>query len=464
MEINIEMCLILVALVLCSTCILNYSDYSTCFWIIIGIVFIGFGGLPASIGLGVVDGLRSKYIIIDCNISTKSTDVIFEGVTFVIIDVLQIISYFVFICYFLKYMDNEGEKNFFKKTDASTEKRSRYICYFLKNMYDERKDNKEAKDRCQSSKDDEAKAKDKEDRQKCAYWTCIIVIICIPFAVMCILTFAAPILGLFRDMNHIRNCKNESQVVDLIMWLNIFTKLFVLAATSTERLFVAILISMSIYEWLSRLLEMDTEAASKIEMDTEAASKIEMDTKAASKVDEQFYTLYNNYIRVGKRTKIRCEIFEAWFVVQYCVYLLSLLIEIIHLLKPLYHDKKFDNYDLIHSALYLIFDLIAFIIPYSVGVWLNYSHEKCYKKMLEACFKVKINTLLFEPGHDWKDANSNKLYMEYYNLMSAKNLAKRTDFDFVPSVLGISIPLDSQGYTFSILISIVSIVFNFAFL
>ena len=40
-------------------------------------------------------------------------------------------------------------------------------------------------------------------------------------------------------------------------------------------------------------------------------------------------------------------------------------------------------------------------------------------------------------------------------------MTMKDEFDFVPSFMHISIPLDSQGYTFSILLTMISIATNF---
>ena len=352
----------------------------------------------ASLGLAVIDGLRSIYIVYRCKINANYSDVIFEVTMFVIIDVLQTIAFVVFIVYYC----------FCKFREANTS--SGGSC------------------------------------SNCA--TCIIIgIACILFFLMCVLTFAAPTVGLYRDIDDIEMCKNESQTLThednlKIVWLNMATKLIVHVATSIERLFVVILISISICKWVWVPLRPDE----LLNVDTNDVS---------SKVNERFYLHQRKYIKVGNGTKVRREIFEAWFVVQYCVYLLSLLVEIIHLVKPLYHDIKIDRLDLIHSALCLLFDLLAFIIPFYMGIWLNYSHHNYHKKMLEACFEMEIGTgdERFYPGcdHENTDRNDTVHYMKYYNLMSSKNLAKRADFDFVPSIFGVTIPLDSQGYTFTIL-------------
>ena len=371
--------------------------------------------------------MRSICILYRCKINDNYSDVIFEGVVFMFIDFLQIIAYGVFIGYF---------------------------CYYLFKLKEPNTDNS---------------------------WSCSkyrglnLCIVSFLLFVLCLLIFGVPIIGVLRDMDHIAICNkvrnndtrthNDTQIWTEesnrgIIWSNMAAKIVVCAATSIERILVVILISMSICKW-------------------DESSKL-LGTANIKDVDRIFYNCYKEYIKVGNETKIQYKIFEAWFVIQYCLYLLSLLIETIHLVRPLYRDRDdncdhddndndnddnkvtVDTFDLVHSGLRLLFDLLAFIIPFYMGNWLNYSHQKYHTKMLEACFEVKIGETTFYPGCDYEDVDD--VYMKYYNLMSSKNLAKRADFDFVPSIFGISIPLDNQGYTFTILLSIISIMFNFAFL
>ena len=125
------------------------------------------------------------------------------------------------------------------------------------------------------------------------------------------------------------------------MVFNAIMKLLVLIATCIERLFVVILISMSIRKWVWVPLDKPTE--------------LKEETIINNVVDEKFYTLYNKYIEVGNETKIGYELFEAWFVIQYSVYLLSVLKDTIHLIKPLYHedDEKVVKVDKLDLQLFL---------------------------------------------------------------------------------------------------------------
>lgn len=53
------------------------------------------------------------------------------------------------------------------------------------------------------------------------------------------------------------------------------------------------------------------------------------------------------------------------------------------------------------------------------------------------------------------------LYSKYFSLVKANDIKKEEKFDFNSGIFGISIPLDSPGYTFAIILSLIAIVFNF---
>lgn len=186
-------------------------------------------------------------------------------------------------------------------------------------------------------------------------------------------------------------------------------------------------------------------------------------------VNNKFYTFYNEYIKVGNETLLERAALKRWFVVQYFVYLLSVLVELVHIVRPLVNNKN-SKYDLdfFNTLLYLTFDLFAFFVPYFMGIWLNEVHHQYYEKMATLYYKVDIKlsderTLNFEPGKITNDntPEEKKQLTEFYCTAMEKKMDKKLDFDFVPVIIGISIPLDNPGYSFTILISIMSIIFNF---
>lgn len=113
--------------------------------------------------------------------------------------------------------------------------------------------------------------------------------------------------------------------------------------------------------------------------------------------------------------------------------------------------------------------------------WLNRLHRKYHKKILKRSFTALIengdSTFIAKPGsiflvndntaskrshlldsgftHLEPITDNNiinipdavkKLYREYFYLVKKNEIAQIDDFDFVPSILGISVPLGSQGY------------------
>ena len=174
------------------------------------------------------------------------------------------------------------------------------------------------------------------------------------------------------------------------------------------------------------------------------------------------YNLYVNYVDVGTRTTKMRNILKQWFVLQYSVYILSVLVELVHIIRPIVGmDPKRPSLDTIHSILHLFFDSLAFLVPYILGTMLNNAHHKYYEKMMEKYFEVRINGESCRLGEVKESVRGP--YMKYYHEATRNRdlLVLNTEFDFVPSLFDIDIPLDSPGYTFSILIAIASVVFNF---
>lgn len=84
----------------------------------------------------------------------------------------------------------------------------------------------------------------------------------------------------------------------------------------------------------------------------------------------------------------------------------------------------------------------------------------------------KVHFFTCEPGNNFEKITLNKLndvitehakdtYSEHYTLLMKNNISKMNEFDFIPSILEISVPLDNQGYTFAIVLTLFTVVFNF---
>ena len=210
-----------------------------------------------------------------------------------------------------------------------------------------------------------------------------------------------------------------------------------------------------------------------------------------SQVEYSFYYFRNHYVRVGRKTKLEREVLKRWFVLHYFVYLIEILLAVVYLLKPwivqnddINEETHYDNhsyaniraYEETHDWLSLVYYLFALLVPYTMGIWLNSIHHRYHKEVVKVfnTYEYKRNKtderIKSKPGFYHKkciaDKNAtskkcNKKYRKYFLLAMEKNMDLITDFDFVPSFFGISLPLEAQGYTFAVMITIVSIIFNF---
>ena len=172
------------------------------------------------------------------------------------------------------------------------------------------------------------------------------------------------------------------------------------------------------------------------------------------RIDNIASTLPNNYdtrhykciISYEKRvTKIKqlLRVFQTWFVFQWFHYFFQGVTNLTRVLLPV--TTKISNPELItiYRGIYTVHDILAFAIPHVCGLKMNAYHEQYLKherkKLLEAA-----------PPEEYVKAYSMKIEKSKYG-------------DFVPGIrmTGIKIPLDSAGYTLSILFTILSLTTTF---
>ena len=217
--------------------------------------------------------------------------------------------------------------------------------------------------------------------------------------------------------------------------------------------------------------------------------------------------------------------------VQYLVYLLLLMTDLIHVIRPLYYERPHKNkFDIINTTLHIIFDFFAFFLPYLMAVRCNKAHKDYYNALLDiyqlchytndslmgcctrfkqwckksekgscCCYSLKNNgiplsdtaaerepllnngngyiivsihqdqpslIILEDYDNEFKKEEKTTEYSpsaedKYYARSLWKKIEKRDQFDFCPSFLGISVPISSPGYTFSVVLAFIAILFNF---
>jgi hypothetical protein len=232
-------------------------------------------------------------------------------------------------------------------------------------------------------------------------------------------------------------------------------------------------------------------------------------------VFKKFYKLYNNYIEVGKSTCLESKAlsccFESkalsyWFALTYIMYLTFLSIQAAHILLLTGNDREDFLTDLIHSLLNVIIYILSFFFPYLAANSSHSEHDRYRKKMNDVYLNIKIDVKVedgsmllhtCEPGNGvFKVENyrvygnggyspaslptdtekkrrfqegAKEKYKEYFreaSIVQGTNvlnnaMGKKEEFDFLPSLKIVNIPLNSPGYTAAIALGFVSVILSF---
>lgn len=140
------------------------------------------------------------------------------------------------------------------------------------------------------------------------------------------------------------------------------------------------------------------------------------------------------------------RIFQGWFVAKWIIFFFEISAFAATSLKPLSDGIHSSNGDQIwYPFTHFLYDIIAFIVIYSCGKLMNYYHAKFYESLEDNLQKHLYDSADF---HHW--------------LMQDMTLIrKRNKYQFIPSLFGIDIPMDSPGYAVTILISVFAVVTQF---
>ena len=108
----------------------------------------------------------------------------------------------------------------------------------------------------------------------------------------------------------------------------------------------------------------------------------------------------------------------------------------------LHEEYEVEPHRLIYISIHVLFEIIAFMIP---GIFVNTYHER-YHDQLKEQQEVILKA----------DSNVNNNILIYADL-----IPKNPKFEFILSLFGLQIPLDSGGYMLTILIAIFSFIATF---
>lgn len=259
--------------------------------------------------------------------------------------------------------------------------------------------------------------------------------------------------------------KHDQEIAELkenqYIYLLTYFKAFHLSGAILVHLVAVVIFSNSVNKWVKRRSEIALERS--IELYTDV-----------NKLGEKYYKLHNSYIATGRRNKYNHDVLKYWFVIHYAAYLMSVLSKIVHLTQRFQSKGAHDHQnDTVATALYIAFHFLSFLVPFLMANLLNVEHNNYYEEMVQEYLTHKVDDNVdascytLSPGYQIipndraSQQRAKKSYEDYYCKAMQINIARKKEFDFTPSIVAISMPLDSIGHTFAIVLTLFVAVFNF---
>ena len=178
--------------------------------------------------------------------------------------------------------------------------------------------------------------------------------------------------------------------------------------------------------------------------------KKEREDKTDTKEIDEMKAITNHYKYVTeymdrvKKIKRLLQVFQTWFVIQWFHYFFQAITDLTRTLHPWITGTTHPELIVAYHGVYTVYDILAFAIPHVCGLKINTYHQKYLKDKRKEQLKA---------------AESKLEYVKAYSL----RIEKSKYGDFVPEIraTGIKIPLDSTGYTLSILLTIFALAASF---
>ena len=153
--------------------------------------------------------------------------------------------------------------------------------------------------------------------------------------------------------------------------------------------------------------------------------------------------LIQEYKSLGRLVVSIQRVFQEWFVIKWIVYFVDITVDSIIAIRSLFgSDIRNERDTIIYIIIHLTYNFVAFMTLYICGGLMNYYHDKYCKKV-----EKKIRSTNCE-GNPWEK-------------QCALSKLRKRKYKFIPSLCGFSIPLDSSGYTLSLLLALVAFIANF---
>ena len=158
--------------------------------------------------------------------------------------------------------------------------------------------------------------------------------------------------------------------------------------------------------------------------------------------------LAKKYNEAGKLVDAFQNIFQGWFVMKWLIYFIDIVGHSV-LATEVIFDTSLQNKDIEKLAFvlsHLIYDFLAFFYMFICGSLMNLHHQKYRAFLYEQQRKC-----LSDSGNDCLEE------MQFCNTLIPEN----PTYDFLPSAFLINYPLNSPGYTMTMLLALFAFVANF---
>ena len=156
--------------------------------------------------------------------------------------------------------------------------------------------------------------------------------------------------------------------------------------------------------------------------------------------------LIEDYKKTGRIVTKLQGIFKHWFILQWISFFVSVVLDI-SLTFQLLLNGNFSSSLWTHS-LFVLSDTIAFVTPYICGNVVNHYHHKYRRKLKKALRNILITKCSVEGD------------VLLWFMQCRKMIPTEDKYHFIPSIIWIKAPLDNPGYIFSILLALISFLFD----
>lgn len=256
-------------------------------------------------------------------------------------------------------------------------------------------------------------------------------------ALLIAFTFVIVIEGYERDIENRNSCGIESSQINTLIFVHTTLK-FLVYFTGALNTIIAFSVSIpAIVKW-------------KVAMHEISDASFGTNDTVQIYADKKSYHLSQQYQRVGNCTRFTQNALSQWFCIQYLRYWLAIITTLVSIARKDYSEKESK-----HAEYVLVYNLLAFVVSYITGIFLNHVHQDYYKNLNREYTMFRLHS-----GNDATNTNTSKEHKTYHSIIMGKEINKKSEFDFIPTFFYVAIPVDSPGYTFSIVLSFVAAVFQ----